>query len=70
MPVPAKDILNESIGNLYFQGPMGISMMSVLTFSCVTSILYLLRRVGLLELPGRKRGRQPEGLKKKETSRS
>jgi heme exporter protein C len=41
MPVPAKDILNESIRNLYFHVPMWFSMMSVLTFSCVTSILYL-----------------------------
>ncbi|MCU0430576.1 MAG: cytochrome c biogenesis protein CcsA [Cytophagaceae bacterium] len=41
MPVPALDILNETIRNLYFHVPMWFTMLALLTVSMVSSIRYL-----------------------------
>jgi len=41
MPVPAKDILNETIRNLHFHVPMWFTMMVLFGISCVSSIQYL-----------------------------
>lgn len=42
MPVPAKNILNESIRNLHFHVPMWFGMIVLFTVSCIHSIKYLL----------------------------
>ncbi|MCL6525182.1 MAG: cytochrome c biogenesis protein [Thermoflavifilum sp.] len=41
MPVPAKDILNETIRNLHFHVPMWFTMIILFGISCVSSIQYL-----------------------------
>jgi heme exporter protein C len=41
MPVPALDILHESIRNIYFHVSMWIGMMVLLVISCIYAVMYL-----------------------------